>query len=188
MNKVVQTWDISDIGPVDVAISDRARRVRITIGRDGRVKLILPKGISLKQGRAFIKSSSDWIRRHLRLVDVQQTHPRFDRGQAKIMLLGRLRQLAEAHNFTYNRAFVKNQKTRWGSCSAVNNINLNVNLVRLPEELRDYVIVHELVHTRHKNHGKAFWRELDRIVGNGKALQRSLRAYHPHAKAPAATE
>ena len=104
------------------------------------------------------------------------------------MLLDRLRQLAEAHNFTYNRAFVKNQKTRWGSCSAVNNINLNVNLVRLPEELRDYVILHELVHTRHKNHGKAFWRELDRIVGNGKALQRSLGAYHPHAKAPATTE
>lgn len=188
MNEVVQTWEVPEIGPVDVAISDRARRVRITVSREGRVKLILPKGISLKQGRGFLKSSSDWIRKHLRLVDVQQRHPSFSRSQAKVLLLSRLRQLAQVHGFTYNRAFVKNQKTRWGSCSAMNNINLNVNLVRLPEGLRDYVIIHELVHTRHKNHGKAFWRELDRIVGNGKALQRSLRAYHPHAETPAVAE
>lgn len=76
---------------------------------------------------------------------------------------------------------MKNQKTLWGSCSSANNINLNVNLVRLPDELRDYVLLHELVHTRHKNHGNAFWRALNHLVGDGKRLQRQLRQYHPHS-------
>ncbi len=188
MNKVVQTWEIADIGSVEVAVSDRARRVRITVDRSGTVKLILPRNVSLKQGRQFLNSSTHWIRKHLRVVDLEQATPNFDRAQAKRVLLKRLKQLAQTHNFTYNRAFVKNQKTRWGSCSAQNNINLNVNLVRLPEELRDYVIIHELVHTRHKNHGPAFWQELNRIIGNGKAFQRSLRAYHPHLPTPGSNE
>ena len=84
------------------------------------------------------------------------------------------------HGLSYRRVFVKNQKTLWGSCSAANNINLNVNLVRLPDELRDYVILHELVHTRHKNHSRTFWRALDRLVGDGKRFQRQLRQYRPH--------
>jgi len=97
------------------------------------------------------------------------------------VLVERLNELARKHDFTYNRVFVKNQKTLWGSCSSANNINLNANLVRLPGELRDYVIVHELVHTRHKNHGKIFWKALNRIVGDGKRLQRQLRQYQPQS-------
>jgi len=185
MNKVVDTWDMPEIGCVAVAVSDRARRVRITLNRDGQVKLILPRGISTAQGRQFLESSKDWIRKHQGSLQAEQADPRLDRTRARALLLERLRQLAQAHNFSYNKAFVKNQKTLWGSCSARNNINLNVNLVRLPEALRDYVIIHELVHTRHKNHGRAFWREMDRIVGDGKALQRSLRAYRPHGGTPA---
>ena len=81
------------------------------------------------------------------------------------------------HGYQFNRASVKNQRTLWGSCSSRNNINLNINLLRLPEELRDYVILHELVHTRHKNHSREFWRELDRSVGDAKSLQRHLRKF-----------
>ena len=89
--------------------------------------------------------------------------------------------LARCHGFTYNKVFVKNQRTLWGSCSAANNINLNVSLLGLPDELRDYVILHELVHTRHKNHGRAFWTALNRLVGDGKGLQKRLRRYQPGA-------
>jgi predicted metal-dependent hydrolase len=95
------------------------------------------------------------------------------------MLVERLAELARRHGFAYNRVFVKNQRTLWGSCSSTNNINLNANLVRLPDELRDYVILHELVHTRHRNHSRAFWAALDRLVGDGKGLQRRLRQYLP---------
>ena len=181
MNTVVQTWDVADIGPVAVAVSDRARRARITISRDGAIKLVLPRQMPLKQGRKFLESGRDWIVRHLHQVRTEQANPPLDRSWARRLLVERLDELARRHDFKYNRAFVKNQKTLWGSCSAVNNINLNANLVRLPGELRDYVILHELVHTRHKNHGRAFWRALNRIVGNGKQLQRQLRQYQLRA-------
>ena len=177
MNTVVQTWNIDDIGRVDVAVSDRARYARITVRRDGAVKLILARGMSLSQGRKFLESGRDWIARHLRRVSAEQAGPTLDRDQARHRLIERLEELARKHGFTYNRVFIRDQKTRWGSCSSANNINLNVNLVRLPEDLRDYVLLHELVHTEHKNHGPTFWRALDRLVGDGKRLQRQLRQY-----------
>ena len=181
MNTVVQRWEIPEIGSVAVAVSDRARQARITISREGAVKLILPRRVSLEQGRQFLESGRDWIARHLRQVRSEQAGPPLDRVRARKLLVERLSELARRHDLTYNRVFVKNQKTLWGSCSSANNINLNVNLVRLPDELRDYVILHELVHTRHKNHSKAFWRALNRLVGDGKQLQRQLRQYQPRA-------
>ncbi len=182
LNRVVDTWEVPEIGTVAVAVSDRARFARITIKRDGAIKLILPKRTSPEQGRRFLQEGKSWIKKHLRQVRVERADPRLDRVQARRMLLERLEYLARRHDFTYNRVFVKNQKTLWGSCSSANNINLNVNLVRLPDELRDYVIIHELVHTRHKNHGRQFWQALNAIVGDGKRLQRQLRRYQPRCQ------
>ncbi len=177
MNRVVARWEIADVGPVEVAVSDRARYARISIRRDGAVKLILPKRVPLEQGRQFLDSGRSWIQKHLRRCRAEALDPKIDRFAAGRLLLARLEELAAAHGFVYNRVFIKNQKTLWGSCSARDNINLNVNLVRLPEELRDYVLAHELVHTRHKHHGPAFWKALDAIVGDSKALRRKLRRY-----------
>ena len=72
---------------------------------------------------------------------------------------------------------MRNQKTRWGSCSAQNNINLNVQLIRLPPALRDYVILHELVHTRIRNHGPGFWEELEKYVADCRQVDRQLNQY-----------
>lgn len=100
-----------------------------------------------------------------------------DKNKAKRKLTIRLRQLAEEHRFSYNRVFMRNQKTRWGSCSHDNSISINMKIIRLPQELMDYVLMHELVHTRIKNHGPEFWAELDRYVGNGKAVASKMRRY-----------
>ncbi|PWE00529.1 M48 family metallopeptidase [Marinilabilia rubra] len=90
------------------------------------------------------------------------------RIEAKLVLPQKVHQFAHRHNFSYKKVFVKNLKSRWGSCSAVNNINLNLQLMRLPEYLIDYVVLHELCHTVEKNHGPGFWRLMDRVTG-GKA-------------------
>ncbi len=103
--------------------------------------------------------------------------PPVDRNKARAMLAQRLSELARRHEFDYNRLYVRNQKTRWGSCSSKNNISLNMNLVSLPGELRDYVILHELVHTRHKNHSRKFWAELDGLVGDSKRFKKEIRKY-----------
>jgi predicted metal-dependent hydrolase len=181
LHEVVQTWEVSGIGTVAVAVSDRARYARITIGREGAVKLILPRAVSLKRGRQYLESGRAWIRRTQRRVCAERADPRLDRVTARRQLVERLSDLARRHGFTYNRVFVKHQRTLWGSCSAANNINLNVSLMGLPDELRDYVILHELVHTRHKNHGREFWTALNRLVGDGKGLQKRLRRYQPGA-------
>ena len=92
------------------------------------------------------------------------------REEAKEYLPQRTKELAALHGFSFQRVAVKNVSSRWGSCSSKNNINLNIHLVRLPEHLSDYVILHELVHTVHKNHKELFWQSLDKITG-GKAKQ-----------------
>jgi len=100
-----------------------------------------------------------------------------DSGKARKHLVERLDELCKRNGFKYNRVFVKNQKTRWGSCSDKNNINLNVNLVQLPDELVDYIILHELVHTRIKDHSHRFWEALSKFVEDPKSLDRQLRDY-----------
>ena len=90
------------------------------------------------------------------------------RKEAKDYLPQRTERLAVAHGFTYSGVTVKNISSRWGSCSATNHINLNIHLVRLPEHLSDYVILHELTHTVHKNHSDRFWNHLNMIT-DGKA-------------------
>ncbi len=99
------------------------------------------------------------------------------RMEAKRYLPGRVCELAERYGLTYNRVFIKNAQTRWGSCSNHKNINLNLHLMRIPAHLRDYVILHELTHTVHPNHGKEFWQLLDQLTGNARSLEKELKTY-----------
>jgi len=87
------------------------------------------------------------------------------RYESKKHLPVRTYELAQYHNFKINRVTIRNAKTRWGSCSANNNINLSLHLMRLPRHLSDYIILHELCHTVHKNHGKEFWKLLNMVCG-----------------------
>lgn len=97
------------------------------------------------------------------------------REEAREILSGKLKKLAAKHNFSYGEMKIKNMRTRWGSCSKKNTINLNLHLVRLPDHLQDYILIHELVHTIHKNHGKEFWKMLNDITVDAKMLARELR-------------
>lgn len=99
------------------------------------------------------------------------------RKEAKDYLPQRVEELAEKNSFRFKKVSVRNSKTRWGSCSYENNINLNLHLMRLPNHLIDYVILHELVHTKIKNHSKDFWNLLDVVTGNAKNLDRELKNY-----------
>jgi predicted metal-dependent hydrolase len=103
------------------------------------------------------------------------------RKEAKLFLPERTKYLAEKFEFQFSVVRVKNLKSRWGSCSTTNNINLNIHLMRLPDYLVDYVILHELVHTVHKNHGKQFWQALDRVSGNARLLAKEMKNYRTQA-------
>jgi predicted metal-dependent hydrolase len=86
------------------------------------------------------------------------------RRQAKAHLPARLAALAKRHGFTYNKVTIKHNATNWGSCSNKGNINLNLNIVRLPKVLQDYVLLHELCHLRHHDHGHAFHLLLEHML------------------------
>lgn len=99
------------------------------------------------------------------------------RKEAKQYLPQRVKYFADKFGFEYQAVFVKNAKSRWGSCSHTNNINLNLHLMRLPDALCDYVILHELAHTVEKNHGPGFWSLLDSVCGNARDLDKKLKDF-----------
>ncbi len=99
------------------------------------------------------------------------------RAQAKAELPPRLAELAALHGFQYNKVFIKNNVSNWGSCSVRGNINLNLRLVTLPQELQDYVMLHELCHLREMNHGPRFHALLESVCPGHRALAKELRSY-----------
>jgi predicted metal-dependent hydrolase len=184
MNTSTKIVDIPAVGPVTIVKSQRAKFIRITINSDQIVRLTVPRDKSIEKSIQFLHSKVPWITKHLkRLSRLENTstnpqQPEINEPEAIETLISRLEEMAKVHNFKYAKASIRNQKTKWGSCSAKNNISLNINLIRLPDELRDYVILHELVHTRFKNHSKKFWSELDRFVdGSAKELSKKLKNY-----------
>ena len=99
------------------------------------------------------------------------------RAKAKAILPGRLRELAAENGFEYNQVRIKHNVSNWGSCSSKGNINLNLNLMRLPEDLRDYVMLHELCHLKHMNHGPEFRALLESVCPDHRTLRSRLRDY-----------
>lgn len=114
----------------------------------------------------------------------QQAKLQLLQKRAKAYLPYRLAFLAQKHGFTYKLGKLGLRKTRWGSCTSNKAISLNVALMTLtegnkPSPLIDYVIIHELCHTRHMNHSKAFWDEVAKYDPNFKAHRKALKAYRP---------
>jgi len=97
------------------------------------------------------------------------------RKEAKEYLPNRLAELAQDYGFKYNRVFIKNHRSRWGSCSVQNNINLSLHLMRLSDDLIDYVMLHELVHTEIKNHSPAFWKRFAEVCPEVLFFRQELR-------------
>lgn len=100
------------------------------------------------------------------------------RQEAKVYLPGRISELARICHLRVENVHVKHVKSRWGSCSSANNINLNLHLMRLPDRLIDYVLFHELAHITEKNHGPRFWHLLEQVCPGARKLDKELKQYH----------
>jgi len=182
------TLDIPPLETVVFSQTNRAKRISIFIAPFKPVRVAFPRRVSFKKAHKYLLENIDWVKKsldHVKKVELEHRtttsdRPKIPGAKAKELLKNRLAELAEEYGFEYNKVFIKNQKTRWGSCSEHNNINLNISLVWLTDELRDYVLLHELLHTRIKNHSKNYWAELDKHVGRrAKDLDKQLRKHRP---------
>ena len=169
-----------EVGTIKYIGNNRAKRIIISV-KPEFVRVVIPKRQSFKSAQKFVESRLEWIKKNKTKIKLQTQKkdelPEIDRKVARKVLCRRIGELAQLHNFVYNRISIRKQKTRWGSCSSKNNINLNMNLLHLPSELMDYVLLHELVHTRVKNHSNDFWDELDTVVPNARIIDRKLKDY-----------
>jgi len=169
-----------EVGTIKYIGNNRAKRIIVSI-KPEHVRVVIPKRQSFKNAQKFVESRLDWIKTNRQSMDLQLEKknklPEIDRKVARKILCRRIGELAQLHNFVYNRVSIRKQKTRWGSCSSKNNINLNMNLLHLPSKLMDYVLLHELVHTRVKDHSKDFWDELNTVVPNARQIDKKLKDY-----------
>lgn len=176
---------IDGVGLILFARSKRAKRVIICIKPFEGVRIAVPARVSFEKALEFVNSKKTWIQKHLARIEQIENQKQpvsstvIDKIDAKKRLTSRLHYLADKHGFSFNKVSIRNQRTRWGSCSYKKNISLNMKLVLLPDELVDYVILHELVHTKIHDHSKKFWAELDKHVGYGKsrAMASRVRKY-----------
>lgn len=165
--------------------SSRARNMRITVRTDGTVRAVQPARVGYFDFMRFLTGKAEWIKEK---VDFFKAHPvtkvlrnrhtkreyALYRVQARKLAEVRLAYFNEQYGFSYKKIFIRNQKTRWGSCSSKGNLNFNYKIALLPSHLADYVIVHELCHLGELNHSKRFWDLVARTMPDYKGLKKEL--------------
>ena len=191
------------IGQVLMKKSTKARRVSIRVHPVKGVTVTVPYIVPYMAAEAFFRLKRAWVietvaRQKEKFKDLQpasQDEIEQLRKKAKAELPSRLAELAARYGFVYNNVTIKHNATNWGSCSTKNNINLNLNIVRLPQALQDYILLHELCHLRHHDHGHGFHLLLEHVLTDNLlklvdakdeiALQLARKAAVSKAKYPA---
>ena len=179
------------LGEVRLRKSPRSRRISIRVHPVRGILVTVPFYAPYAMGVAFLESRREWAlaaleRANSRNADLPEGEDIESlRAKAKAALPSRLADLAARYGFRYHRVTIKHNTSNWGSCSAKGNINLNLNLMRVPVPLQDYILLHELTHLRHPDHGPAFHAELERMLTEHFTLHREESDFQPFVSAAA---
>ncbi|MBQ3473823.1 M48 family metallopeptidase [Candidatus Saccharibacteria bacterium] len=173
-----------EFGEVIVRKNPLARGVRFSVSTSGRLQMSVPKYTSEFLAKRFLNSNRKNIREKLPIKDPKNQRARDYQKKvlmkkAKEYLPYRLEYLANLHGYKYNKCRLTHANTRWGSCSSNKTISLNIGLMKIPEVLRDYVILHELAHLNHMDHSRAFWSEVGSHDKNYKIHEKKLKYFSP---------
>jgi len=183
------------IGEYEIKESGRAKRLSLSVHPDGLVTVTKPLRMSVKAAERFVATYESWIlaaqeafrrkaeRQKKRGIEqIQLPRPRKGskaykeaRDTARALVTERLRYFNTQYGYPYGSISIRDQKTRWGSCSAAGNLSFNYRLIYLPPVLQDYIVVHELCHTREHNHSPAFWAHVARALPDHASLRKELR-------------
>ncbi len=149
------------------------RTLSVELRPDASLLVRAPLGVSEAGIFSFLEGQSAWIEsRRKKLLERIESMPSDSLSDEEIK---RVRHFAPLVGVTYGRITIRNQKTRWGSCSAKRNLNFNCLLMLTPPEVRDYVVVHELCHIREMNHSARFWAQVGRVLPDYRVQVRWLR-------------
>jgi hypothetical protein len=154
--------------------SDRAKRLRLAIYCDGSFVVTVPSNFELNNVEGYILQKAQWILEKLQIMKKRGNSKIFTKrsereyqklkSEALIFAQKKVEKFNKVYGFKFNEITIKNQKTRWGSCSRKGNLNYNYKIALLPERLADYIIVHELCHLKEFNHGKKFWNQVEKAL------------------------
>ena len=165
-------------------LSNKARKMRLAIYCDGDFVVTAPKLLSLNLIEHFIAQKAEWI---IKKLNNLKSNPRILtasgskkeylelKAQALVLAQERIEHFNQFYNFKFNKINIKNQKTRWGSCSRKGNLNFNYKIALLPPSLADYIIVHELCHLQEFNHGPKFWTLMGKTVPDYHQRRKELK-------------
>ena len=172
-------FHLEGIGKIKLLFSDTAKYTKISINNMGDIILTIPHQIKVKHAIEFAISKKKWIKKNQKktkdknLLTLKLSHDKLEIFQQAIEK--KTNELSKKYGLLYNQLIFKTLKSRWGSCSARNIICLNNLIYYLPIHLQEYVILHELMHTKIKNHSIQFWYELENICKNSKSKGKELR-------------
>ena len=158
------------------------RTVSIQVTAEGEVVVRAPRLYPKYKIGAFLRQKEPWILARLealasvpRLPELSEAEHKALTKAAKTWFAERTAYFAPLVGVTYGSVTIRTQKTRWGSCTGKGDLNFNCLLMLAPEEIRDYVVVHELCHRRHMDHSAAFWAEVERILPDCKLRRKWLK-------------
>ncbi len=177
--------------------STRSKHLRIVVHPDGRVVVTKPARMNMRAVEKWVEAREVWVeetrdkfRKHSERFEKKHGTPielpKLRRGSAayveavknaRALARGRLEHFNRIYSFTYTSISIRNQMTRWGSCSARGNLSFNYRIALIPSELADYLIVHELCHTKEHNHSARFWAQVARTIPDYKEKRNELHRY-----------
>ncbi len=157
------------------------KRMLLSFSSKGELVLTAPRLTPAFFINAFLEKSRSWIDTHLdRILSRQDTvsHQKSEylerRGEARKLIESRVKELSRVHDFHYQKISIRNQRTRFGSCSRSGNLSFHYRIAFFTPEERDYVIIHELCHLRHFNHSPAFWQEVKSLSPEYERIRKGL--------------
>ena len=167
----------------DLKKSNRATRMRISVSTGGALSVTVPYRFPELFVERFLRERAEWIVRQIAAFEKRgglfarygRAHYLEHKEAARQMAHARLAHFNQFYNFPYGAVSIRDQKTRWGSCSRSGNLNFNYKLAVVPEHIADYVIVHELCHCKEFNHSKAFWDLVARTIPNHREIRKQLK-------------
>ncbi len=165
----------------------RAKNLKVAVHNTGEVVVTVPFFISLKKGEEFLKAKITWIYKRVprnnqasRLNHSRRKEYLAQKEKARSLVERKVNLFNQFYNFPVQKIFIRNQKTRWGSCSSKGNLNFNYKMINLPDKLSEYIVVHELCHLKELNHSKKFWDLVNQTIPDYQERRKELK--HINAK------